>query len=371
MKKLFLITFLAVFMLSCTDKKYDFENMSEDVHLFDNGVYFPLLTTDVPFSRMIEGYEDNIGLQADGIYFIHSNPGNVAIKEEIYTTGDVLTDQSEISFSGIPDFLCDDNVNINLANPAFLARIENNGNVYPFWADIALTPLYNDGTRGQKINIQRINFEDAGIMNIYIAKERIPRIESMGYTLVECPEMNNIFHKIPQKILVDVTASSPITGMSGTIDMHISYNLDLPLSVERGTTLKYVTQEDGLSDIFDVVAVSELTLIANCINYYPMDIELDARPYDAEGNPITDIEVTVEGVVRSSLTNEPVADIQPSRSTIYIKLNELTPGRITDIDGFDLDLNASFPASGSMTKWENIIINLVADAPSGVDIITD
>ena len=171
MKKLFLITFLAVFMLSCTDKKYDFENMSEDVHLFDNGVYFPLLTTDVPFSRMIEGYEDNIGLQADGIYFIHSNPGNVDIKEEIYTTGDVLTDQSEISFSGIPDFLCDDNVNLNLANPAFLARIENNGNVYPFWADIALTPLYNDGTRGQKINIQRINFEDAGIMNIYIAKE--------------------------------------------------------------------------------------------------------------------------------------------------------------------------------------------------------
>ena len=75
MKKLFLITFLAVFMLSCTDKKYDFENMSEDVHLFDNGVYFPLLTTDVPFSRMIEGNEDNIGLQADGIYFIHSNPG--------------------------------------------------------------------------------------------------------------------------------------------------------------------------------------------------------------------------------------------------------------------------------------------------------
>lgn len=370
MKKLFLITCLATLALSCTDSDYDFDNMSEDIHLFDNGVYFPLLTTDVPFSRMIEGYEDNIGLQEDGIYFIHTNPGEVYVHGDIYATGDELSAQSEISFSGIPDFLCDENVNLNLANPALLARVENNGNLYPFWAEIALTPVYNDGTTGQQVKIQRITFDKAGNMNIYIARERIPRIEMMDYTLVECPEMNNIFHKIPQKILIDVTASAS-SGMAGSVDMPISYNLDLPLSVEEGTTLKYVTQEDGLSDVFDVVSVSQLTLIANCTNYYPMDITLDAHPYDTEGNPITDIEVTVEGNVRSALTNEPVANIEPSQSTVYIKLNELTPGRITDIDGFDLDLNASFPGSGSLTQWENIIINLVADAPNGVDILTD
>lgn len=371
MKKLFLVSCLATFLLSCTDSRYDFDNMTEDIHLFDDGVYFPLLTTDVPFNRMIEGYEENIGLQDDGIYFIHTNPGTVDVSGEVYTTGDVISAQTEISFSGIPDFLCDDNVNLYLANTAFLARIENTGNLYPFWAEIIMTPVYNDGTTGERVPIQRINFENAGEMNIYIAQENIQKIEDMGYTLVPCRDMNKLFRKIPQKINIDVYASSPIEGLSGTIDMHISYNLDLPLSVKGGTTLTYVTQEDGLSDVFDVVSVSELNLIANCTNYYPMDIDLDVQPYDSNGSPITDIDVSVEGSVSSALTNEPVKEIQPFLSTVYIKLKEQTPGRITDIDALEIKLNASFPGSGSITKWENIIINLVADAPGGVDIITD
>lgn len=371
MKKLLIAACLATFALSCTDPDYDLDNMTENIHLFDDGVYFPLMTTDVPFSRMIEGYDENIGLQDDGIYFIHTNPGQVEVYGNVYTTGDEFDARSEISFSGIPEFLCDENVNLNMANPAFLAKVDNRGSLYPFWAEINLTPVYDDGTTGQEVAVSRISFDKPGAIDIYLAKEKIQRIEEMGYTLVECPEMSALFHRIPQKILVDVTASSPNSGLVGTIDMHISYNLDLPLSVERGTTLKYVTQETGLSDIFDVIAVSELTMIANCTNYYPMDIDLDAHPYDSGGNPISDIEVTVEGVVRSALTNEPTAEIQPSQSTVYIRLKELTPGRITDIDGFDLDLNAVFPGKGSMTRWENIIINIVADAPNGVEIITD
>lgn len=371
MKRLFLITCLVAFLSSCTDSRYDFDNMSENVHMFNNGVYFPLLTTDVPFSRMIEGYEDNIGLQTDGIYFIHSNPGSVEIRGEIYNTGEILEASSEISFSGIPDFLCDDKVNLVFENPAFLARINNMGNLYPFTSGLFMTPVYNDGSEGECIKIPDIKVKNAGDMKIYIAPDRIERIDNMGYTLVQCRDMRKLLYKIPQFIKIDVKVTSPTIGETGSVNMDISYNLDLPLSVREGTTLTYVTREDGLSDVFDVVAVSELNIIANCKNYYPMDFSFDAIPIDIDGNPITDIDVTVEGIVGCAATNEPVENIKPTDSKVYIKLKEQTPGRITDIDGLELDLNASFPGSGSLTQWENIIIKLVADAPKGVEIITD
>lgn len=371
MKKLFLITCIAAFLSSCTDSRYDFDNMSENVHMFNNGVYFPLLTTDIPFSRMIEGYEDNIGLQADGIYFVHSNPGIINVTGDIYNTGEVLYANSEISFSGIPDFLCDDKVNLIFENPALLARINNSGNLYPFTADLFMTPVYNDGSEGERVKIPDITVEGAGEMKIYIAPDIIERIENMGYTLVRCRDMRKLLYKIPQYINVDVEVSSPTIDKRGSVDMNISYNLDLPLSVMSGTTLTYVTSKDGLSDVFDVVAVSELNIIANCSNYYPMDFSLDATPVDIDGNPITDIDVRVEGIVKCAATNEPVEDIRPAESKIYIKLKEQTPGRITDIDGLELDLNALFPRSGSLTKWETIIIKLVADAPKGVEILTD
>lgn len=371
MKKFLLATCIAALFASCTDQKYDFDNMSKDVHLFDNGIYFPLLTTDIPFSRMIEGYEENIGLQEDGIYFIHSNPGTVDVSGEIISTGDVITAQSQISFSGIPEFLCDDKVNLNMENPAFLARINSNGNIYPISADIVLTPVFENGLRGESVSVQTITITERGEIDIYIAGNRIERIEEMGYTLVECRDMQKLLHRIPQTIDIDVSATSPSTGQTGTIDMFVSYNMDLPLSVESGTTLTYETTEEGLSDVFDVVSVSDLNLIADCINYYPMNIELNVFPYDSGGNLISDIDVTVEGMIGSALTNEPTADIQPSQSTIYIKLHERTQGSITNIDALKLELNAAFPQNGSITKWENITIKLVADAPGGVDIITD
>ncbi len=73
---LLVITYIILFLSSCIDKRYDLDNISNDMHLFENGVSIPLLRTgDLRFEKLISS-ENDIRLNEEGVYEFYSEEKN-------------------------------------------------------------------------------------------------------------------------------------------------------------------------------------------------------------------------------------------------------------------------------------------------------
>ncbi|MBO5720421.1 MAG: hypothetical protein J6R61_02680, partial [Bacteroidales bacterium] len=68
---------------SCVDERYDMDNISDDIHLFENGINFPLLQTgDLYFDDLISS-EDEIVLNEKGVYEISTNSEVLSVEMQI------------------------------------------------------------------------------------------------------------------------------------------------------------------------------------------------------------------------------------------------------------------------------------------------
>lgn len=73
---LLLFTCIVLFLSSCIDKRYDMDNISNDMHLFENGISIPLLRTgDLRFEKLISSQND-IRLNEEGVYEFYSEEKN-------------------------------------------------------------------------------------------------------------------------------------------------------------------------------------------------------------------------------------------------------------------------------------------------------
>ena len=68
---------------SCVDDRYDLDNVSEDVHLFENGVNLPLLQTGDLFFDDLVSSEDDIVVNEKGIYEFSTNKDEISFDLEI------------------------------------------------------------------------------------------------------------------------------------------------------------------------------------------------------------------------------------------------------------------------------------------------
>lgn len=75
--------YIALFLSSCVDEKFDMDNVSSDIHLFENGVSFPLLSTgDMAFEKLISS-EDDIYVNDQGLYEITTTDGHLITDVDI------------------------------------------------------------------------------------------------------------------------------------------------------------------------------------------------------------------------------------------------------------------------------------------------
>lgn len=75
--------FFITTLFSCIDSKYNLDDVSNKMHLFDNGIDFPLLDTgDVPFSRLLNE-DDDVKVDQRGVYSVYSDPGQLVSEFDV------------------------------------------------------------------------------------------------------------------------------------------------------------------------------------------------------------------------------------------------------------------------------------------------
>lgn len=234
--------------------------------------------------------------------------------------------------TGIPEFLQDDNVKVDLYNPEILLTIGND-----MEADGTIYGKIVSKKKGAVINtINNVVIPVAGntVNNVCINRTGAAHA---GYTVVAVPELSKAIETIPDEITFEATAKAnsnkQFTFQLGH-DYHITpaYSIDAPLAFAENAEIVYKDTLDGWNDdIKDLELATDayISATATVDNGVPAYLTLDAMPVDVDKNKVNGISVeVVKGDVAASANG-----VDKVSSPLEIKITQTEKGAMKNLDG--------------------------------------
>ena len=234
--------------------------------------------------------------------------------------------------TGIPDFLQDENVKVDLYNPEILLTIGND-----MEADGTIYGKIISKKDGAVINtINNVVIPVAGNTENKVCINRTGAAHE-GYTVIAVPELSKAIETIPDEITFEATAKAnsnkQITFQLGH-DYHITpaYSIDAPLAFAENAEIVYKDTLDGWNDdIKDLELATDayISATATVENGVPAYLTVDAVPVDVNKN-------TVEGISIELLKKDVAASangIDKVSSPIEIKITQTAKGALKKLNG--------------------------------------
>lgn len=204
-----------------------------------------------------------------------------------------IGDIDPISLSDLPDFLEDNDVVLDLANPMVFLSVRNSlsANIS---TELTLTSDTDDGahrTGPLTIGANATN-------KYYLAKNEetdfLPA-DKADYKFVEVDGLPNLIKKIPDEIKVDVDKVKLVAtdlDITKEYPIDIEYEVYAPLIFGEEFKLVYAGTEDGfdLGDDLEDLDAESLHIKANVISDVPANIRLDVELLDINGQKIDIVE---------------------------------------------------------------------------------
>ena len=234
--------------------------------------------------------------------------------------------------TGIPEFLQDENVKVDLYNPEILLTIGND-----MEADGTIYGKIISKKDGAVINtINNVVIPVAGNTENKVCINRTGAAHE-GYTVIAVPELSKAIETIPDEITFEATAKAnsnkQITFQLGH-DYHITpaYSIDAPLAFAENAEIVYKDTLDGWNDdIKDLELATDayISATATVENGVPAYLTVDAVPVDVNKN-------TVEGISIELLKKDVAASangIDKVSSPIEIKITQTAKGALKKLNG--------------------------------------
>lgn len=261
-----------------------------------------------------------------------------------------LTDLGDVEVSGTPDFLKDDDVYIDLANPQILVGISSDMNVT---ANInAVLSSVKDGKVMKSVNVDNIKLHPASgqvaVTNICICRDKT-KVEQAykDYDIYEVPDLSELISTIPDKI--SFTAA---TAVDNTHDSHFllghdytiepSYSVVAPIAFGPKAVIVYTDSIDNIRDDIedlDLADNARIEITADVVNRMPVNMKVDVVPMDADGNSLAGtVGVAVEDNIPAA------ADGESANGTMKIVLTQKQKAAVKLLD--KLRFRISGAASG-------------------------
>jgi hypothetical protein len=259
------------------------------------------------------------------------------------------------------------------------------------YADVVLVPrdengnnIYNEN--GEKIEIEVNHIAVPGddhdtpgatINYEYVACQRIPELDNLGYDFIECLELGTITQKIPSYIEVSgrgYTDSNHIYDfyMGEPYYANINYEVRVPFMVEESTCIVYEDETSDLnSDLFELLNVSVVYANAKIKNGFPADMTLEVTAYDVDGNELNGVEIVVPQTIKASKTTELTENVEPTESDVRLEIKELVQGELQKLDQLKYRVKVLFPDKGLISKYQTLNMKIDLDLPEGMGINID
>lgn len=253
---------------------------------------------------------------------------------------------TDVELTNLPDFLQDDDVQLDIINPIFSFKANN-----PLQTKIEMDGVmtgYKNGKVTKSVKIGSGNggnpiiLKPSGEKQQTISLTRI-KTDVAGVTNVVVPNLNDIIETIPDRITVELEPAVKSNdyynvGLGQDYILNSSYDIDVPLSFGSNLRIVYEETIDDFDLDLEDVDIKKAILSINAANTIPLAMEIkneNVSALDANGNVIEDIDVTVEGTITESKDGKTEVS-----STLSINLNATAEGAISKLDGLKLKVTA-------------------------------
>lgn len=270
----------------------------------------------------------------------------------------------EVDVTGVPDFLSDDNVVADLANPQILLTINNEMNVA---ATVKATvTATKSGQTTATVQLPEMYIEKNSVSpttQICICREKTPELTAQygEKNVYAVSNLSTLINKIPDHVSIGNVEARADQSQEATVEFgkpyHItpSYEVYAPLAFGKDAVIEYSDQFDGWNDDIDDLELSENTyvrLTADAISKVPTALILEATPLGVGGADISNlIEVNIKKGEVSASTDGETAVTSP----LEVEIREKVKGGLKQLDGLSYKIQGKATHNG--TTVEGITLN--------------
>lgn len=270
----------------------------------------------------------------------------------------------EVDVTGVPDFLSDDNVVADLANPQILLTINNEMNVA---ATVKATvTATKSGQTTATVQLPEMYIEKNSVSpttQICICREKTPELTAQygEKNVYAVSNLSTLINKIPDHVSIGNVEARADQSKEATVEFgkpyHItpSYEVYAPLAFGKDAVIEYSDQFDGWNDDIDDLELSENTyvrLTADAISKVPAALILEATPLGVGGADISNlIEVNIKKGEVSASTDGETAVASP----LEVEIREKVKGGLKQLDGLSYKIQGKATHNG--TTVEGITLN--------------
>lgn len=270
----------------------------------------------------------------------------------------------EVDVTGVPDFLSDDNVVADLANPQILLTINNEMNVA---ATVKATvTATKSGQTTATVQLPEMYIEKNSVSpttQICICREKTPELTAQygEKNVYAVSNLSTLINKIPDHVSIGNVEARADQSQEATVEFgkpyHItpSYEVYAPLAFGKDAVIEYSDQFDGWNDDIDDLELSENTyvrLTADAISKVPAALILEATPLGVGGADISHlIEVNIKKGEVSASTDGETAVTSP----LEVEIREKVKGGLKQLDGLSYKVQGKATHNG--TTVEGITLN--------------
>lgn len=260
-----------------------------------------------------------------------------------------LDDLGSTYVTGIPDFLTNEGVVIDIDNPQIILNLESNLDV-PGFIGGTLTAVKN-GQKTANITIPEVKVLANATSKICICRNK-SKVNQAAYTeVVEVPNLSTVLNPIPDHInfaghsRADKTVEADfVLGKQYTIKP--SYRIEAPLAFGENARIVYTDSFDDFNSDIKDIEVKDNTYIefsGDIESKIPAYLNASAVAIDINGNemPESEVKVAVDGEIKASADGK-----TPAVSTLKITMKP-TKSALKKLDGL------KFTVSGSAKSEKN------------------
>ena len=260
-----------------------------------------------------------------------------------------LDDLGSTDVTGIPDFLTNEGVVIDIDNPQIILNLESNLDV-PGFIGGTLTAVKN-GQKTANITIPEVKVLANATSKICICRNK-SKVNQAAYTeVVEVPNLSTVLNPIPDHInfaghsRADKTVEADfVLGKQYTIKP--SYRIEAPLAFGENARIVYTDSFDDFNSDIKDIEVKDNTYIefsGDIESKIPAYLNASAVAIDINANemPESEVKVTVDGEIKASADGK-----TPAVSTLKITMKP-TKSALKKLDGL------KFTVSGSAKSEKN------------------
>ncbi len=265
-----------------------------------------------------------------------------------------LTDLGEVSVSGVPDFLSDGNVCIDLYNPQIRLKVANDmevaakvkGKVVAIKDGRTIATVSLD-----EMDIHNKSYNADGTTRICICRS-VPATKEAGWDYYAVPTLSSIIHTIPDVIKITDTEvradqSKDAEFKFGThYTVTPSYSVEAPLAFAEDAKIVYKDSTDGWNEDIKDLQLSDdayVEMTANAESRVPIYLDVKADPVDENGKVISAAKLKVE--IPNGI-NASQDGITPVTSPVSIKITQLEDDALQLLDGLRFTITGAASKDG-------------------------